>query len=452
MQKAAAAYVPLGDTHPASLPKNKDSCAEMTGQPEEPPLQQVITDLFHDFEKDETGGQDASRGFNFQVWHAVFEALKAYKTGNDFAIVLEWQQDIAVLNSSTNPTAVRFLQLKKNERAVHWTLNQLSTPDKSGDSQLESDESVGVEPETEFLNNRKKTAKTKKIKPSFLAKLYFHRRRFKSLASSRLEFVSNARYQITDESGKAQIHDAIELVSLNRELRKDLENKIRTQLAIPEEELIDICDIGLLLSDCPMTDAHKHLTGELAEMQIASDLQLSAAATMIAVLLMASYMHQRAGSKRFAKNFEELLQRAVTRNDVSNYLIAANNSRVSTEDKVLEVIARLNAELAPFTVVSKMKQELSRVCIEITNRAGPVPMVAARLNQIYHIKQGYDQFDKLSDQFRAWYDDFNALPLNNEHMYKREYLYCLMAMIVQNATPIQLLPSVPTGSQPKDEK
>ena len=60
------------------------------------------------------------RGFNFQVWHAVLEALRAHRTGKDYAVVLEWQQDVAVLNSSSAPTGVRFVQLKKHESSTHW--------------------------------------------------------------------------------------------------------------------------------------------------------------------------------------------------------------------------------------------------------------------------------------------------------------------------------------------
>jgi hypothetical protein len=96
----------------------------------EPPLQQVITDLFKDYKGDETGGKHAIRGFTFQVWHAVLETLLAHKKGEDYAVVLEWQQDVAVLNSSTQPTRVKFVQLKKNESTLHWKLANLIAPEK----------------------------------------------------------------------------------------------------------------------------------------------------------------------------------------------------------------------------------------------------------------------------------------------------------------------------------
>ncbi|MHA6839803.1 dsDNA nuclease domain-containing protein [Ralstonia pseudosolanacearum] len=431
----------------------------MIGIQKELPLEQVVSELFRDFKGDEIGGQHASRGFNFQVWHAVLEALKAYKSGEDYAVVLEWQQDVAVLNSSTTPTTVRFVQLKKHETATHWKLHHLIAPEKGDDPPAANDAATDASPSGDVqppvdgkpAKNPRKT-KPKAPKPSFLAKLYAHRRRFKELAQSRLEFASNAKYEIPDAAGATTMLSSIELTGLDGKVREDLEEKVRAQLGVPTDEPIDLSDFGLLVSECPIADPHKHVAGELAEMQIGSELKLSGAATMLAVLVIASYVHQRAGTTRFAKNLQELLERAITRSDVDKYLNAANDAQISTEEQVQDVINRLNFELAPFALVSKMKRELSRACVEITNRAGPTPMVAAHLKALYEKNAEYSQFPKVVDIFAAWYEDFQKLKLPNAYLYLREYLYCLMSMIIQNANPIQQLPSVSSGSQSEDEE
>jgi hypothetical protein len=431
----------------------------MIGIQKELPLEQVVSDLFRDFKGDEIGGQHASRGFNFQVWHAVLEALKAYKTGEDYAVVLEWQQDVAVLNSSTAPTAVRFVQLKKNETATHWKLNNLIAPEKCDDQPTSNDAAAEASPSSAALPHadgtpakKPRKIKPKTPKPSFLAKLYAHRRRFKDLAKSRLEFASNAKYEIHNGVGTTTMLSSIELMALDSKVREDLEEKVRAQLGVPAEEPIDFSDFGLFVSECPIADPHKHVAGELAEMQIGSELQLSGAATILAVLVIASYVHQRAGVTRFAKNLQELLERAVTRSDIDTYLVAANDARISTEEQVQEVISRLNAELAPFSMVSRMKRELLRACVEITNRAGPVPRVAAYLKVLYEKNAEYEKLSKVVDAFEAWYEDFQNLKLPDAHLYKREYLYCLMSMITQNANPIQQLPPVSFSSQSEDKK
>lgn len=431
----------------------------MIGIQKELPLEQVVSDLFRDFKGDEIGGQHASRGFNFQVWHAVLEALKAYEAGKDYAVVLEWQQDVAVLNSSTAPTEVRFVQLKKHETSTHWKLHHLIAPEKVEDQPAANDAVAGATPQSDGQTpaggkhaKKPRQTKAKSSKPSFLAKLYEHRRRFKELERSRLEFASNAQFEIPDAAGVKTMLTSCELMTLDSKVREDLEEKVRAQLGVPNDEPIDLSDFGLLVSDCPPSDSHKHVAGQLAEMQFDGELQLSGAATMLAVLVIASYVHQRAGKTRFAKNLQELLERAVTRSDIDKYLAAANDARVSTEEQVQDVISRLNAELAPFSLVSKMKRELSRACVEITNRAGPVPRVAAYLKALYDSNTEYETLPRVADIFAAWYADFQKLKLPDAHLYTREYLYCLMSMIIQNANPIQQLPSVPSGAQSEDKE
>jgi len=418
----------------------------------EPPLQQVISDLFRDFKGDEIGGQHASRGFNFQVWHAVLEALKGYKTGEDYAVVLEWQQDIAVLNSSTAPTKVRFVQLKKLEAATHWKLKHLIESEKKDDAPA----TVQATPLTIAVDgiSAKKNQKTKpkEPKPSILAKLYAHRRRFKELSQSRLEFASNAKFEIPDAVGNRHMLSSFELIDLDNKVRDDLEAQVKSQLKLMTDEEVDFSDFGLLVSECPVNDPYKHIAGELAEMQIGNELKLSGAATMLAVLVIASYVHQRAGTTRFAKNFQELLLRAVTRSDIEKFLVAANVAGTSTEELVQDVISRLNAEVAPFTLVNKMGRELSRACVEITNRTGPAPMAAAHLKTLYVMNTEYEALPKVVDIFAAWHDDFIKLALPDAHLYNREFLYCLMSMIIKNANPIQQLPFIPTSSQPEDKE
>lgn len=427
----------------------------MIGIQTELPLEKVVSDLFRDFKGDEIGGQHAMRGFNFQVWHAVLEALRAYKTGEDYAVVLEWQQDVAVLNSSKAPTRVRFIQLKKHETATHWKLHHLSEAEKEEIPPAANDAASASTPapaaDGKLVKKPRKT-KVKEPKQSFLAKLYAHRRRFKELEGARLVFGSNAKYEIPDGAGGHSMESSFELSHLDAKVLSDLEKKVREQLSVPAEESINLADMGLMVSDCPLAESHKFLAGELAEMQIGSELHLSGEATILAVLVIASYVHLRGSSTKKARNLQELLERGVTRSDVDRYLVAANDARQSTQQLVQEVMTRLNIEVAPFGMVTKMGRELSRACVEITNRAGPAPLIAAHLKALYEQNKEYDDMPMVTNRLEAWYEDFQKIEIPEARASRREYLYCLMSMIIQNANPIQQLPSIPTDSQSKDEK
>lgn len=435
----------------------------MITAPTEPPLQQVASDLFRDFKGDEIGGRHAIRGFSFQVWHAVLEALRAHRTGDDYAVVLEWQQDVAVLDSSLAPTGVRFVQLKKHEASTHWKLNHLiaSPKGKDEDAQTEADEADtsgagGAEtvPPLEPAKSGKaaKAKAPKKPKPSILAKLYAHRRRFKALGKSRLEFSSDAQFEIPDGTGTNSLHSSVELSDADSSVQQAIEAKLREQLGLDPAEPVDFSDFALVVSDCPVNEPHKYLAGELAEMQLESELNLSGSATILAVLIIASYVNLRAGSTRHAKNFAELLDRAVTRGDIDLYLAAADEESVSAQELVEEVIERLNIEAAPFALVKNMKRQVVRACMEITNRAGPVPVVTAHLKALYESNSEYDSLPQVSNIFSAWYEDFQLLQLSEARPYSREYIYCLMSMIIQNANPTKQLPSVPAGPQPEDSQ
>lgn len=449
-------------TLPPLNPKN-DNIDYMITAPTEPPLQQVASDLFRDFKGDEVGGRHAIRGFSFQVWHAVLEALRAHRTGDDYAVVLEWQQDVAVLDSSVAPTGVRFVQLKKHEVSTHWKLNHLiaSPKGKDDDAQAEADEpddsgasGVPTAPLPEPVKSEKgaKVKAAKKPKPSILAKLYAHRRRFKSLGKSRLEFASDAQFEIPDGTGASPLRSSVELSAADSAVQQAIEAKLREQLGLDPAEAVDFSDFALVVSDCPVNEPHKYLAGELAQMQLDSELNLSGKATILAVLIIASYVYLRAGSTRYAKNFPELLGRAVTRSDIDLYLAAADEETVSARDLVEEVIQRLNIEAAPFSLVKNMKKHVVRACMEITNRAGPVPVVTAYLKALYELNSEYDSLPRVTDIFSAWFEDFQQLQLSEARPYSREYIYCLMSMITQNANPTKQLPSVPAGPQPEDSE
>ena len=221
----------------------------------EPPLQKVLTDLFHDFEGDEIGGRHAIKGFSFQVWLAVLEALRAHRKPDDYAVVLEWQQDIALLNSSTAPTTVRFVQLKKNESTLKWTLPSLLVVGNAedDDAAVDTQDDAVVTPAT---GKGKTSKKPKKPKPSILAKLYVHRRRFAGLTKAGLVFASDAPFEVPKAAGGTSMVSGIPLNTLPVPARNNIEKKIRAQLDVPAGETIDLDDFEFLVTPHPSSPGY----------------------------------------------------------------------------------------------------------------------------------------------------------------------------------------------------
>jgi hypothetical protein len=414
----------------------------------EPSLQDVVS-LFKDYSDDESGGQHAVRGFSFQVWQAVLETLKAHATGMDYAVVLEWQQDIAVLDSSKQPKRVMFIQLKKNESSRHWTLNGLlTTPAESPakPAQATIDEAVApAEPKRRMILRRNKPVQ------STLAKLYLHRQRFSRLASPpQLVFASNAPFYVgIGDDDQDETVTEVELSDLPAPAVAKVEAAFRKQLDVPDDEAIDLGGFLLKVTNCPTEEAHKFAIGELVELCLHKKIEPHVNAPFVAICLVASYVQQRAGKRAYAKDFDALLERAVTRTDVTRYFAAANDSHVRTQDLIAQVIARLNAEVADYEMIQSMEAEVNTACAEVTNRASVVWFTAEALVGLYVKNNQYKASGNLRARLPAWLADFRAMKVQDSHLYSDGFLYCLMAMTLKDAQPFRHLSTAAAGSQPE---
>jgi len=417
----------------------------------EPNLNDVLS-LFKDYSGDETGGIHAVRGFSFQVWLAVLEVLKAHATGEDYAVVLEWQQDIAVLNSSSQPSDVRFIQVKKNESSHRWTLRGLLAATAAEDAPPKdmADESEASNDRAQPTTSVKKT-KAKKAVPSTLAKLYFHRRRFSALAKpASLVFTSNAPFYVgIGDDDKDETVEEVELESLSQEVAAKVEAALRKQLQIPADEAVNLQDFVLRVTNCPLDEGHKFVIGELVELCQNDKMGIEMKAPLVAVCLVASYVKQRAGKNAFSKDFAKLLSRAVTRADVTHYFAAANDAHVRPQALVEQIIARLNAEMADFEMVRAMQLATSYACAEVTNRAGVVWPAAKALVNLAAANDNYKARGHIKERLPVWLADFRTLNVQDARVFNDGFLYCLMAMILNDAQQLQHLSAPATGPQPE---
>lgn len=417
----------------------------------EPSLHDVMS-LFKDYSHDESGGQHAVRGFSFQVWQAVLEILKAHATGLDYAVVLEWQQDIAVLDSSKQPKRVTFIQLKKNESSHHWTLNGLlTTPAEPPPAPVQATIYDATKPATP-----KRRLNTSRYKPvqSTLAKLYLHRRRFSALTPPpELIFASNAPFYVgVGDDDQDETVAEVELSDLPAPAAAKVEAAFRKQLAVPADEAIDLDGFRLKVTNCPTEEAHKFAIGELVELCLHKKIEPHVSAPFVAICLVASYVQQRAGKRAYARDFETLLDRAITRSDVTRYFAAANDSHVQTQDVVAQVIARLNAEVADYELVEEMEAAVNTACAEVTNRASVVWFSAEALVRLYIQNNQYKANGNLKARLPTWMADFRALNVQDAKLFSDGFHYCLMAMILKNAQPLRHISAATTGPQPEAEE
>jgi len=76
-------------------------------------------------EKGATGGR-----YDFQTMWGLALLFQQHGTNDDYAIVFEFHDDVALLDSATNPSSVRFYQVKSKATNGGWTLTSLLKREK----------------------------------------------------------------------------------------------------------------------------------------------------------------------------------------------------------------------------------------------------------------------------------------------------------------------------------
>ncbi len=417
-----------------------------------------VFEIFKDYEDADQGGQHGILGFSYQVWWAVQEALVRHATEDDYAVVLEWLQDVAILDSSVNPSKVHFIQLKKNESTLNWTLASLIKAEGEDDNTIATTTVPILLPQqsenTQKINKKVKVKKTKIPKKSILSKLYHHRDRFKSCSDIKLSFISNAPFTYkNDDNGTSKSKDEVVLSSLSIIQKGEIENAIRKQLELSDESVINLDDFLLCKSVLPVHETHVFVTGVLASMIEENKFKYEIVSPLKTVLIIAQYVFNKAGKIRFAKDFNGLLERAITRANVNEYIMMANGSSTNTKKDIESVVARLNSEVAPFYMIEDMRTELNKVCIEVTNRNSPIWGLIKNVKSVYDVNMlSFRKLRTLTEVFEEWLSKLKELSNFESGIYSEGCVYCLMAMVIKNADPIRQLQHIKISSEPEEAK
>lgn len=211
-----------------------------------------ILAVSNDASLSEVGGGHNQKGIEFQRNWALIRMFELEEAGEpDFLLLFEIIQDLAVLDSSTAPTAISIYQVKKKDRK-EWTwgtLTSLHTPELPGKKK------VKAKPLTDLVN-------------SPVGKLYATVRAF-SVLNSHGRFISNAGCDLPLADGtNAATSMPTALSELSPHLRDLLSEGMKilhgSDTSTPDLSKIHVERVGLPVED-PTTFtvgvAHKFLLG-----------------------------------------------------------------------------------------------------------------------------------------------------------------------------------------------
>lgn len=300
----------------------------------------ALTELLADRPGDEKTGANAAAGFTYQQWWAALAVAELLGTGEDFAVALEVKEDVALLDSPDAPQLVEFCQVKKNESAGAWTLQQ--------------------------LHAKGKAKKSGEVELSTLAKLYGRRRDFHP-HDTKLRFVSNVGFKVPVTTKKLQSEDC-HLADLEVKHQEPVKAAVAEQLGL-EKSNIDFTEVRLHRSNLPMAEQELFVAGKLSQLGEKNLLPFKLDTPIVAAHFLASEIRSRASNTSYAFNFEGLKKRLYSRSDALGSLAQVAQAAPSAHTKLAEAIDILRSEKSVgFLTIKEIETEAASVCTNAMDR------------------------------------------------------------------------------------
>lgn len=184
----------------------------------------------------ENSGTSSSNRFDYQQDWAICKLLELHQSGSDYLLILDYHDDVVVLNSSVDPTEMSFYQLK-TKGTGNWNLNAMLRRRKGASGEL----------------------------PSMLGKLYGCKLSFPEHTIS-LNFVSNASFKVELKDTKQKSIDkrTICLSDLSSKEVQKVVSELKKEHGVTDDpSLIDIT--FLHVSDLILNDRETYVKGKLSD-------------------------------------------------------------------------------------------------------------------------------------------------------------------------------------------
>jgi len=383
-----------------------------------------LLSLLHDEPSDEKTGANATLGFTYQQWWATLKATDLYSLGNDFAVGVEFKEDVFVLDSPSAPTAIEFNQIKKYEQEGLWTLSDLLRP---GPKKLEGSD------------------------PSPLGKLYSRRHHFLGFPT-KLTFLSNVAFKVPlqEKTKKLQHSSGCGLSELPESKASEIKKKLSEQLGI-SPELINLDDFFLERTNLPLAEQDTFITGKLSTLSDTGKIPFRISRPHLSARMLASEFQQRSGNTDYANTFEKLQGRFLSRSDITRVLKDAESAGPRLQKTLEEAVQRLNQEKYHYGRVLGIENEIPSLCANLSDRSNI---------QIYRISvlfiSSKNQHSSALNTMPTLGEMMEFLVATVTNLKKTEidglsegYLNALSLLVIKNAINIDIF-TAPTNQEPKE--
>ncbi|MGN7170713.1 DUF4297 domain-containing protein [Paenibacillus cellulositrophicus] len=184
----------------------------------------------------ETSGSRSSNRFGFQQDWAICKLIELHEKQDDYLLILDYHDDIVILDSETEPNQMEFYQLKTKVPG-NWKINDLTKQKKGSNGPLSS----------------------------IIGKLYSCKVSFPSHTAT-LNFVSNARLdvELRNKADNSVNKNVISFRDIESKKLQDIITKVRTEFELNDEPVfIDL--MFYHVTDLNINDREPYVIGKLSE-------------------------------------------------------------------------------------------------------------------------------------------------------------------------------------------
>jgi hypothetical protein len=330
------------------------------------------TALLGDPEINERGGEDNNDGVDFARYWAMYllVALERAKR-NDYALLFEYLQDVALLDDSQTPSSVALYQLKKRDRN-DWSIASLCRQAKEGDSGAgrengkgqmglfgsESDAESTQLPEVAKKRARRNPAALRGQSP--LGKLYLSVAKVPAHIEATGVFVSNAPFNARLADGATpSLHSTISLDVLSTTGVVDITARLQKELGLTVlSHLPKLKYEHTKLHPATMRETVRGAVGEL----LVNELGLPDSSGQLVARLLDAFS-RLGGKKKALSSLRELIaEKGFTKEAFTRLLESASNAS-DFGAEIENMISDLKSEGMPPKEANKIADAARRVAI-----------------------------------------------------------------------------------------
>jgi hypothetical protein len=296
----------------------------------------AFTDLLTDALDKEKGGRHGGKGHDFQRYWALCHLLQLDQERDDYLLLVEYVEDVAILDSESNPSHIDLIQLKKKTGTSGWTKAGLVNPPKEG----------GL---------------------SVLGKLFASHKQFDSGVAT-VAFGSNVPISLELASGKESENlSEFDADSLTDDLKLEIQNSLATQLKCEPKDL-SLTSLRFVKSDLALDDLATHVSGKVGNYLKTKFPDHRCRPDILCQSLFCE-LSKRAGNTQDAPSFDELKRaRGIGASDLKAMLTPVLHSKAPA-DIVETIFTSLGGEGVSWTDRDKFKASSRRYLIDRTAKS-----------------------------------------------------------------------------------